>query len=270
MKKIIIIVFVFLFISRLYFVAAISKSTTPSPASTSNVAAANAASPTIGDTQNQIDNLKDRIASRVAKLNLVEKRGVIGKVTDASETQITLSDTDGNIKYIDVDEITKFTSPSSKGNFGILDITKGATIGVLGLYNKESRRILGRFVDVLNLHVNISGGISDIDKPNFNAYMITPTGDTILIDVEAPTKTYVYTPGTGLTRVGFSKITKGERVTVIGFIDAKDNKKLVASRIILFPSLPMNPKITLPLSPTSIPSPSATIAPTTSTKKSSY
>ncbi|SRR5258706_9473095 len=259
MKKVIYFLIALLFISQVPPASAITSTPVPS----------------ISDSQNQIDNLKDRIASRVAQLNLVEKRGVIGKVSDASETQITLSDSDGNIKYIDVDEITKFTSPFVKGNFGISDITKGTTIGVLGLYNKESRRILGRFVDVLNLPVVISGGISDIDKPNFNAYMINLAGDTVLIDVEAPTKTYVYAPGTGLTRVGFSKITKGERVTVIGFFDKKDSKKLVASRILLFPTLPVNPKIALPLSPTPIqsgatlvPSPSATPIPTTPTKKS--
>jgi len=136
----------------------------------------------------------------------------------------------------------------------------------LGLYNKESRRILGRFVDVLSLPVILSGGISDIDKPNFNAYMITVKGDTILIDVEAPTKTYVYTPGIGLSRVGFSKITKGERVTVVGFFDKKDNKKLVASRILLFPSIPVNPKISLPLTPTLIPSPSNSPTPSSPPK----
>src|SRR3989344_7962603 len=102
-----------------------------------------------GLTQQQINALTNKIASRVAQLKLVEKRGVIGKVTDVSNTQITLSDMSGNTRFVDVDEFTKFKSDSK--SFGISDIEKGQKIGALGLYNKQSRRILARFVEVLQI-----------------------------------------------------------------------------------------------------------------------
>src|SRR5690348_9180787 len=115
-------------------------------------------SPTPQNTlEQQISNLKDKIASRVAQLKLVDKRGIIGTVTDVNLTQITLTDSKGDTRFIDIDELTKFSSPSAKSNFGISDITKGSILGVLGLYNRESRRILARFVDVIVLPAEISG-----------------------------------------------------------------------------------------------------------------
>src|SRR3990167_5837024 len=114
------------------------------------VSPVNAATPTPENKNQEIkDQLISNIASRVAQLNLVEKRGIIGKVTEATNTQITLSDIKGDTRFVDVDELTKFSSPNAKGTFGISDITKDATVGILGLYNKESRRILARFVNVI-------------------------------------------------------------------------------------------------------------------------
>src|SRR6185312_13291154 len=124
-------------------------------------------SPSI-DTQEKINSeLQARIASRVAQLNLVEKKGVIGTVNDVNNTQISISDVQGNNRFIDVDELTKFVSSSNK-SFGISDIHKGDTLGILGLYNKQSRRILARFVTALNLATTFNGIISGIDRKAYN------------------------------------------------------------------------------------------------------
>lgn len=193
----------------------------------------------------EINNLKDRIASKVAQLNLVEKRGIIGTVTDIGGTQLTLSDKDANIRYIDVDELTKFSSPSAKGSFGISDITKGTTIGVLGRYNKDSRRTLARFIDVLILPQVISGEVMTVDADNYLIKVITSDKTQWKIDFETTTKTYVNTKADGTIKSGFSKIKQNERVVVVGFIDQTDTSKIIASRIIRLPELKLNPRISV-------------------------
>ena len=92
--------------------------------------------PTEGSLQQQVNELKSKIASKVAELNLVEKKGIYGIVTDTSDTQITLKDLNGKTKFADVDELTKFSS-SNNDSFGISDVKKGMTLGILGLYNKK-------------------------------------------------------------------------------------------------------------------------------------
>ena len=191
----------------------------------------------------KVNDLKEKIASRVAELKLVEKRGIVGTVTNTSSTQITLSDINGNIRFVDVDELTKFSSPSARTSFGISDITRGATVGVLGLYNKSSRRILARFVDVKNQMQFVHGVVSSIDSTNFRITIATNDNKQLNVDVGTTTKTISYTKADGAVKSGFSKITSGENVMVIGFSDTKDKNIIIASRIILLPQISKNPKI---------------------------
>lgn len=217
---------------------------------------------TVSQSEQQIDNLKDRIASRVAQLNLVEKKSFIGKVNDVSETQLTITDLSSNNQIIDVDELTKFSAPNSKSTFGISDITKGQTVGIIGLYNKDSHRLLARWVDVMDLPLVFSGGILTIDKDAYTFTLATLNNQSVSIDVENITKTSVYTKTGGSVKAGFSKLAVGQRVMVVGFTDSKNKNLIVASRILLFPDLPVNPKITL-INPTDI----APITPSTGSGK---
>lgn len=209
----------------------------------------------------QIDDLKNRIASRVAQLNLVEKKGIIGTVTDATTTQITLTDINGNIRFVDVDELTKFSNSniSSNASFGISDVNKGMTLGVLGIYNKQSRRILARMVDVESLPKTFVGAVSSIDSKNYNFYILSENDKQTFIDVENITKTYSYASGASLVTAGFSKVKVDETVVVIGFPDKQNTDHIIASRIILLPDVPRSPKIN------SIPAlnPAASIIPST-------
>lgn len=202
--------------------------------------------PTTATLQQQVDELKDRIASRVAELKLVEKRGIIGIVTDVSDTQITLTDLNGNIRIVDVDELTKFYSPSSK-SFGISDISKGMSLGALGLYNRQSRRILARKIDELPQKPRvIFGGVGEIDEDNFEITVVKDNNQRTVVSIENITKTYSYTDSE-LEKSGFSKIGREGTVIVIGFPDKNDSSKIVASRIILFPDVDIRSRIDLSL-----------------------
>ncbi len=202
--------------------------------------------PSDSDLQKKAQELLQKVASDTAKLNLTEKRGIIGTVTDASSTQITVEDVQGNTRFVDVDELTKFSNPAVKGSFGISDIQKGQTIGVLGLYNKSSRRILARFVDVMILPTFVHAAIAKIDSANFNFDVITDENKKLNIDVETVTKTFNYTLSDGMVKAGFSKIIDGENVVVIGYPDKKDANKIISSIVMLLPEIPKNPAINLP------------------------
>ncbi|MCL6096091.1 MAG: hypothetical protein M1444_00190 [Patescibacteria group bacterium] len=233
MKKIFFTIILLLILGVSAAKNAYALSATPTPA----------VSPTQGDIQ-QIDDLKNRIASRVAQLNLVEKRGIIGTVTDATNSQITLTDVNGNIRFVDVDELTKFSNPNASGTtFGISDITKNMKLGILGLYNKQSRRILARQINVLTLPNILMGAVYSIDSKNFNFYIVSEDNKQTFIDVENITKTYSYSTNASLVSAGFSKIKVEESIVVIGFPDKQASSRIIASRIVLLPDVPKNPKI---------------------------
>lgn len=184
------------------------------------------------------DQLIDNIASRVAQLKLVEKRGITGIVTDVTNTQITLTDLQNNTRFVDVDELTKFSSPKNKETFGISDISKDMTIGVLGLYNKESRRILARFVSTVNIPLIIHGAVAKIDNQNFTLYIATKDNDQITVDIENLTRTFSYTQSGDYTKSGFSKIKENNSIIAVGVLNIGNKNRMTAARVIFFPEIP--------------------------------
>jgi hypothetical protein len=199
----------------------------------------------------QVNKLKDKIASRVSELNLVEKRGVIGTVTEASANKITVTDPEGKTRFIDVDEITKFTSATNKATFSISDITKGTKIAVIGLYNKESKRLLARFIQLTVDPQYVQGTISAVDKKNFQVTITTEDQKQQLVDIVTTTKITSYDKDAGLVKAGFSALQVGDRATAIGYTDKKDPNLLVASRLMNLVGLPRNPKIVVQEQPAS-------------------
>jgi len=217
-------------------------------------------SPTASNSQtlnSQINQLKDKIASRVSELNLVEKRGVIGTIQEVKDSQITLSTNENNLQYIDVDEITKFSSAGSSASFGISDLKKGMDVSVLGIYNKESQRILARYVDTVTIPTRFSGEIVSIDTKNYRFTLMTVDNKAQDIDIETTTKISSYTPDAGLTSYGFSKLSVGDRVQIVGYPDKKNPSLLITDRLIDLLNAPKNPNILI-VTPTSIPSPAPT------------
>jgi len=222
-----------LFISTVHVQA---QTATPSPQPTTQTATEK--------LSDQINNLKEKIASRVAQLKLVEKRGLIGSVKEVSGTQLTVSDITIRNRIIDVDEITKFSSPSAKDSFGISDLKAGAKVSVVGLYNKDSERLLARFIDVVSVPTFISGTISGIDHEAFTVNVAMEEGKSYLVDIETVTRTTLYTDTTP-EKAGFSKLEVGNRIVVVGYPDVREKDRMVATRILAFPSLPKNPNVVI-------------------------
>lgn len=193
-----------------------------------------------------LKDLKDQIASRVAQLKLVQKKGIIGTVDEISGTQITLTDINKQQHFVDVDELTKFSSPTQKTGFGISDLTKGTKIDVLGLYNKQTKHTLARFVNVVTVPLFVQGEIASIDATAFAISVISSDGTLTPVDIENVTKTSLYSKEDGLQKAGFSKIEPFKQVVVIGFPDKNNPKRIIASRVIVFPEAAKNPRIIIP------------------------
>lgn len=198
----------------------------------------------------KISQLKDRIASRVTQLKLVEKKGIIGTVQEVSETKIKLTDVQGTIQLVDVDEITKFASQAAE-TVGISDIKKGATISVLGLYNKDSKRILARFINIAQFPVFTKGTITDIDKKNFTITVKIDDdlpagrqGKEMVVDIENTTKLLQVSQEGEMIRYTFSKLLKNDVVFIISYANKKDENRLSALRVLVLEFLKTGDKTT--------------------------
>ncbi len=221
---------------------------TPSSVTAQKTSVTPTAKPTEESTtqnlSNQINSLKEKIASRVAQLNLVEKRGIIGIVKDVEGMKISVEDSNKKIRNVDVDEITKFSSPSAKSSFGISDIKPGTKLSIIGLYNKDSERILARFITVVSTPVTISGAISNKDEDNFTIIVSTESGENFIVDIEKVTRTLEYKDGE-VVKSGFTKIENSQRAIIVGYPALNQKNRITGTRILIFPDLPRNPKIIL-------------------------
>lgn len=214
----------------------------------SNVVANGATKPSPLPSQNQISSdsadlekiqkIKDIVASKVAELKLVEKRGIIGKLKDISGMQLTVIDVKGNTRKIDVDELTKF-SFSDKSSIGISDMEKGKSYSFVGIYNKETERLLARVIDsVDSIPVYFEGAITGVDAKDYQLTVVDDKGDKKTIDIQSSTKTSLGTTDGDLQKSGFSKLSENERILAIGFWDKKDPNLLSTLRIIHFKDVP--------------------------------
>lgn len=233
MKKIIFFVLLSLFlITPAVNAQTVKKAVTPTETPT----------PSVSDIE---ENLASKIASKVAQLKLVEKRGVVGKVTEVEGTQITFEDRSGKTRYGDVDELTNFYDSSAK-EIGISDIKKNDLILVVGLYNKQSRRILAREIKITVLPRFINGVVVGVNEDEFSIEVASEK-EKIAVDVEKITKTYSYTADGEFGTSGFSKIKFRNNVVVFGYMDKEKKNRLIASKIIVFSDIPPNPKIQIPI-----------------------
>ncbi len=218
----------FIIISLLFTVllthTAYAQTSTPKPTTS--------ASPSVDESQ--VERIKDIVASRVAELNLVEKKGVLGKVISTTSTQITLEDINGDKRIIEIDELTKFKDPKND-DYGISDVKSNDSIGVIGLLNKAADRILARFVNtVTSIPEYFDGVVTETNAKNFQLTAVDADGKKKIIDIVTSTKTSSYTKEDGLIKSGFSKIKEGQRIYAAGFMDSKVDNQLNATRVIHF------------------------------------
>ena len=181
-----------------------------------------------------IEKIKEMVADKVSKLKLVDKRGFIGTVVESSTTQIVTQDIHDTKRYIDIDELTKFQdSLGSSKTFGISDIKKGDRLSFIGLYNKDTERLLARFINkTASIPEYVEGKVSSINAKNFQ-FDVQPTqGNKKTIDVLRSTTTESYSDEDGQQKSGYSKLEAGQHVWVAGFVDEDDKTLFSASRIL--------------------------------------
>lgn len=261
MKKIISIITLFTVISKIFTYSSVSAATpTLSPTKSATPSAT-----TVEEEQTTIRKIKEMVANKVAKLNLVEKRGILGTVKDVSNTQITIIDDFKKQRFIDIDELTKFQeSIGSSKTFGISDVESGDVLGFIGTYNKDTRRLLARFITkTASIPKHYSGVISDINSKNYSITMLLSDKNKKIIDIETSTKTRVW--GTGdddIQKSGFSKLEIGQRVLVVGFDNEDEKDRVAAQRILHFTDLPPEKGLTDLTTTKGSPSPTAKKSPT--------
>ena len=189
----------------------------------------------------KIDQIKDKVTTQVEKLDLVEKRGLVGVVEEIKDNQIRLNDLNDKIRIVEVDELTKYSSEENN-SFDLNSIEAGIKISVIGLYNKDSEKLLARFLNEISIPVYLNGVISEVNEDEFTVTVATEDENNYTVDIENVTKTYSFSEEE-LEQSGFTELEVLQNAIITGFSNPDEENRISATRIIVFPNIPKNPRI---------------------------
>lgn len=248
MKKLLTIASVFI------FTTAVSAATaTPSATPTDNP------SPTSG-AQQKLDTLKDRLASAATQLSQSQRRAIAGTVKTTSVSTITVETATKDVKIELTDTIK--VAQIIKGKRTALttdDLAKGDTVVVFGDYDTNLDLLKAKVIFIQSAPpTRIAGRITDNDKKGFTITVVTPEGQSYIVDVETTTKNILWNKTDGTSKGAFSKLLPGDTVHVLGALALKTENRISAQRVLDIGNLTGTTPASTP-TPTSTASPSATV-----------
>lgn len=184
-------------------------------------------------TEKRIEELKDRIATKVAELSQIQRRAVFGTVKSASVSTATIETQTKDIKIELTDELKIFQN--LKGKRTVLstdDLAKGDVVTVFGDYDATLDLLKAKVIFIqAALPSRVAGKVTEIDKTAFVVTVKPLEGPTVTVDIEKSTKTNIW-DGKSITKSGFSKIQIGDSVHVVGSPVAKTENRVSADRIL--------------------------------------
>lgn len=212
-----------------------TTTTTTTPAASPTDAAASASG---GLIEKEVQNLKDKIADKVAELRKKDRKAVSGMITAIKDNTITIKTSDEAEYEVKRDEtLTKiYQVTSTKKEIKFADLEKGDYIIATG-------PILDKSVDANTIYRDVqyvvkSGKITEVNKDDYYIKVITSAKDTYTLDIENKTTQYLMDIKTlDQTKVGFSKLKEGDVVHFTAKNDGtqKEANRFSAERILIVP-----------------------------------
>lgn len=211
----------------------------------------------------QIEDLKDRLATKVAELRQTQKKAIAGTVKSVSITSATIETPTKDIKIELPDELKVVQILKGKRTIlSVSDLEKGDTVAVFGTYDATLDLLNAQFIFIQDPPpLRIAGTVTAVDKTAFTLTVTTADDQAWTIDIERYTKTNQWSADKGVAKSGFSKIGIGDSVHITGTATPKKDNRMSADRILDLGNLTGAPAPTPTATPT--PEASASAQPTT-------
>ncbi len=203
-------------------------------AATATPSATGTATPT-----SQIDDLKERLATKVAELRQTQRKAIWGTIKAVSISTFTLETKTNDLKIELTDDIKVFQMIKGKRTeLKTDDLAKDDIATVFGEYDTGLDLLKAKVV-VLQAKplVRVSGKVTQIDREEFTVTLTTEDNQEYIIDIEKTTQALAFSPEKGLVKGGFSKLETGRTIHVVGTQVAKQDRRISASRLIDLGSL---------------------------------
>lgn len=239
---------------------------------TSVSAATPAASPSASSTPtptSQIDDLKERLATKVAELRQTQKKAVYGTVKAVSVSTFTIETKTNDLKIELTDDIKVFQLIKGKRTeLTTEDLEKDDIVTVFGDYDTGLDLLKAKVVVIqAKPLLRTSGTVTAIDRDEFTVTVLAADGQTYTVDIEKTTQALAFSQEKGLVKGGFSKLETGRTIHVVGTAVPKEERRISAARLIDIGNLTGSPTPTPTVETPREASASASPSPTPKTSK---
>ena len=184
-----------------------------------------------------IQQLKDKIASKVSEIRKKNNKAVSGFVVrnDGDKIKINNDGEENEIKFDNT--LTKYFKilGTQKKEIKVDDIKKNDYVIVSGVVSDNM--ITANIVLIDDNFLADSGKITEINKDNYYVKVISSDKNTYSLDIEIYTKLFMVNIKTlDLERVGFSKVKEGDTVHfVVKKTGDEKNNNYSAIKILIIP-----------------------------------
>jgi hypothetical protein len=206
----------------------------------------------------QVEDLKERLATKVAQLRQTERRAIYGTVKATTISTFTIETTSKDVKIELTDDIKVFQMLKGKRTaLTTEDVAKGDVVSVFGDWDTAVEVLKAKVIFIHNSNetmTRVFGTITESKKSDYTITIESKDGKTYVIDFETATKTSVWSKDKGIEKGGFSKLIAADTIVVVGTPVPKKENRISAMRILTLGNLTGE-------------KPSATPTPTTATKE---
>lgn len=172
------------------------------------------ATPSGSVEQKEIQNLKEKIATKVAELRKKGQKAIAGSVSNVGGQSLEIKREDESTYEVKIDEaLTKIYRivGASKKEVALKEIKKGAYIIATGPVIDKTIMANSLYQDE-QFFVKV-GKITEINKSDYSLKVLTTDKDTITLDIEQTTKQQMVNIKTlGIEKTGFSKFKEGDTI----------------------------------------------------------
>jgi len=189
--------------------------------------------------EDEIENFKEKIASKVAELTKQEQKAVTGFVVNTGSNQLSIKTDEQQELQVKIDDIlTKIYQivNNQKKEIKLSQIEKNDYLIIDGPSSDKS--ITANYIFVDEKYALNVGRITEIDTENFSLNIATSDKENIDLDIETDTKRLMLDIKTlELGSIGFSKIKEGD---IIHFVvkktqGDKEKTRFSAVKILIIP-----------------------------------
>ncbi len=188
--------------------------------------------------EQQIKQLKDKIATKVAEINEKNNRAISGIITSIKDKSIVFKNDENSYEGKTDETITKYfrISGNKKTELKFADLKKGDYILVNGLVNDS--KIDANFIYVDESYLVKTGKVSEVNSDNYYLKVVTNEKENYTLDIESYTKRQMLNIKTlQLETIGFSKIKEGDTIHFVikAGTDTAEKNRFSAQKILIIP-----------------------------------